>query len=45
MQALQVEQSAIDALHQAYYNQVSEMWAAHQPNFPGYEDVELVLYP
>ena len=42
---MQVQQEAIDTLHQQYFSQIRELWNEHQPTFPGYEDVELVLYP
>jgi len=33
----------VDALHARFYTAVRELWDAHAKEFPGYEDVKLVV--
>lgn len=33
----------VDRVHALFYKEVERLWAKHQPTFPGYEDVTLVM--
>ena len=40
---MQVDETAVDLLHAQYYKAVERLFHLHQPTFPGYEDVHLVM--
>ena len=39
----QVSQELVDAMHKRFYDALEAMWAKHQPSFPEYADVKLVM--
>jgi hypothetical protein len=40
---IQVSQELVDAVHSRFYAALEAMWAKHQPHFPEYADVKLVM--
>ena len=41
---VQVSTEELDKAHTAFYLAVERLFLKHQPSFPGYEKVELVMY-
>ncbi len=41
---VQVSTEELDEAHTAFYLAVERLFLKHQPSFPGYEKVELVMY-
>ena len=41
---MQVSEEELDKAHTAFYLAVERLFLKHQPSFPGYEKVELVMY-
>ena len=41
--ACQVSDELVEEWQQLFYGEVQRLWDKHQPTFPGYEDVSLVL--
>ena len=39
----QASQEQVDAVHKRFYDAMEAMWHKHQPSFPEYKDVKLVM--
>ena len=40
---VQASQEQVDAVHKRFYDALEAMWHKHQPSFPEYKDVKLVM--
>ena len=39
----QASQEQVDAAHKQFYDTLEALWRKHQPTFPEYKDVKLVM--
>ena len=44
MQCLQPEEEEVSAIHKQFYAALEALWHKHQPSYPDYRDVKLVMH-
>jgi hypothetical protein len=41
---VQPKEEDVDVIHKEFYRSLEGLWYKHQPSYPGYKDVTLVMH-